>query len=107
MKNVLEEGAALAEKGTILDEVQADALQALLDVVQTVPARKTLLEASCLGMLVVRYLTIFDKQFEAKASSIIARWATQKKNHLQDWLSPLGDAEEVSVAGLVALDADI
>ena len=97
MKNVLEEGAALAEKGTILDEIQADALQALLDVVQTVPARKTLLEASCLGMLVVRYLTIFDKQFEAKASSITARWATQKKNHLQDWLSPFE----------VALDADI
>ena len=97
MKNVLEEGAALAEKGTILDEVQADALEALLDVVQTVPARKTLLEASGLGMLVVRYVTIFDKQFEAKASSITARWATQKQNHLQAWLSPFE----------VALDADI
>jgi hypothetical protein len=97
LKNVLEEGAALAEKGTNLDNVEADALEALLDVAQTVPARKMLIEASGLGSSVFRYVTIFDKQFEAKASSIKASWATQRRYHSQDWLSPFE----------VALDADI
>ena len=60
-----------------------------IDATLSVPARKMLLETTGLGPVVLRYTEIFDAQFEAKASSIKAKWGTQRRDHPELWTSPL------------------
>ena len=89
LKSVLEEATLLEKKGPKLDEVQRGAVEALLDATLSVPARKMLLETTGFGPAVLRYTEIFDAQFEAKASSIKAKWGTQRRDHPELWTSPL------------------